>query len=750
MPRLSLIILLFTATLFVITFSVFYHFSSRSIEKAARTKAENMLNIFSLEVEKVLHSAEAVPDNLSRIIARGVFTPDSIFNITHEIVRNNPDIYGTAIAFEPYYFKEKGYYFSPYSYKDKDTIRSLQLGNEDYDYFTWEWYRKLKEFEKPYWSEPYYDKGGGQMVMCTYSVPIYDKNREFIGVFTSDISLEWLTDMLDSMKHGNRSYTFLLANDGTYIVHPQQERILNQTIFDVAEETNNPKLKLLGENMLTGKHGMQVLTKGGGKSYVFYAQIPHTQWSMAIVLPDDEVFGDLHRINLMLILIIGLGLLVLFFISSQMIRNFTKLQQTASAKEKIESELKIARDIQMGMLHKRFPPFPERKEVDLYAVLHPAKEIGGDLYDFFLEEDNLYFAIGDVAGYGIPASLFMAVTLRLFRSIAMKTENTDEVMNALNNSIAENNDSNLFVTLFVGKLNLRTGVLKYCNAGHNPPILIAPNGACTRIQTLPNLPVGVMKNYAYTEQTITLPATNGLLLYTDGVTEAENANKELYGVERLLATIIQNSKVSAREIVDNILSDIKLHIKENEHSDDITLLAINYKGEEATRNILSTLTISNKIEELPKITQFTEQIGKQINIPSVLIMNINLALEEAVANVIHYGYKEKGEERREKIPLHIFEGVDAEGGQGSLKSKDNNNLIEVIASLGDNELVLTLIDDGIAFDPTLIEAPNITLSAEERPIGGLGVFLVKKIMDKLEYKRESGKNILIMTKKILT
>jgi sigma-B regulation protein RsbU (phosphoserine phosphatase) len=746
--RLSLFILLFTAAIFVVAFTVFYHFSSRSIERAARTDAENTLQIINLKIEKVLRRVEAIPDNLNWVISSGKIQPDAMYNITKNVVRANPDIYGSAIAFEPYFFKEKGYYYSPYSYRDGDTIRSLQLGNEDYDYFTWEWYSKPKELGAPSWSEPYYDEGGGQMVMCTYSAPIFAQNGKMIGIFTSDISLEWLTDMIDNMKYSNQSYPFMLGKDGTFIIHHTRERILNQTIFDIIDKGHNLDVKLLGEKMLAGENGMMLLNDDGVESYVFYTPVPHTQWSLGIVVPSKEVFGDLHRINWMLIFIIGSGLIVMFFVSFQMISNLTKLQRTTAVKEKIESELRIAHDIQMGMLPKIFPPFPNRQEVDLYAVLNPAKEVGGDLYDFFIDDKKLYFAIGDVSGKGVPASLLMAVTLSLFRTIAAKMENPAQVMDALNAAISENNESNMFVTLFIGTIDLSTGSIAFCNAGHNPPIIATPDNNCQWIDAKPNLPIGIMKEFRYQEQTTTLPCCGTLLLYTDGVTEAENANKCLYGEKRLMEMIKNNTSCAPQQLVQKLISDIETHVKENEPSDDITLMAIQ-RGDDCGCNenvetqdcrgkarLTPTLAISNTLDELPKIAEFIEQIGEEMNLPMALVMNINLAVEEAVVNVINYGY-EKGED-------------DCGRTAAELQFESDKEKIELTASWSEEELVLSLSDNGIAFDPTLNKEPDITLSAEERPIGGLGIFLVKQIMDTVEYKRENGRNILTMSKKILT
>ena len=710
--RLSFFILLCATLVFAVVFGIFYLFSSRTMEQNAQTASENMLQIINLQIESALRRIEAVPDNLNWTIVNEQIVPDSLYGITRNVLRNNPDIYGSAIAFEPYYFKEKGYYFSPYSYRDGDTIRSLQLGNKDYDYFDWEWYREPKSLGQPRWSEPYYDEGGGQKIMCTYSSPIYDRQGQMIGVFTSDISLEWLTDLIDGMKRNDQSYTFVLGKDGTYIMHYLRERILRQTIFGVSKEMTDPKVAVLGESMIAGKQGLQILDNDGVTSYVFYAPVPHTQWSVAIVLPKEEIFGSLHRMNLLMILIVGLGWIVLFVISARIIR---KLQQTTSAKGKMESELRIARDIQMGMIPKNFPPFPNRKEFDLYAVLHPAKEVGGDLYDFLMDGDTFHFVVGDVSGKGVPASLFMAVTRSLFRSVVLSVDAPAAVMQSLNISISENNESNMFVTLFVGALDLKTGHLRFCNAGHNPPVLINPKGECTCLDVLSNIPVGVMEGFAYQEQSLTLADSSTLVLYTDGVTEAENIHQKLYGEEQFLKILARHSKDQPRKMVDTVISNIKNFVGDNEPSDDITLLIIKYEKQREAD--MQTLLIYNEMSELTKVAGFVEQLG----LPPAWVMKLNLALEEAVSNIILYAFKEQPKDQQ----------------------------IEIRASCCDDRLTLIVIDGGEAFDPRLQNDPDISLPVEERPIGGLGIFLIKQIMDKVEYQRVNDKNILILSKNII-
>ena len=254
-----------------------------------------------------------------------------------------------------------------------------------------------------------------------------------------------------------------------------------------------------------------------------------------------------------------------------------ELKETTASKERIESELHIARKIQMGMVPKIFPPFPEREDVDLYAKLIPAKEVGGDLYDFFIEDDKLYFIIGDVSGKGVPASLVMAVTCRLFRTIAAHFHTPAGIMKALNDTLAENNDSNMFCTAFLGVLDLKTGNMQYCNAGHNAPVMLVSSGEVKFMEVKPNLPLGLFGDFPYEGQECDIIKGTSLFLYTDGVTEAENTVKALYSDERLLDLLNKQQKNLPQTIVDAVLDDVNKHADGAEQSDDITIMCVHYR-----------------------------------------------------------------------------------------------------------------------------------------------------------------------------
>ena len=257
----------------------------------------------------------------------------------------------------------------------------------------------------------------------------------------------------------------------------------------------------------------------------------------------------------------------------------SELKETTAHKERIESELSIAREIQMGMIPKIFPPYPDRNDVDLHAILHPAKEVGGDLYDFYMDGNRLYFLIGDVSGKGVPASLFMAITRSLFRTLSHQVDSPAKIVAEMNNSISNSNESNMFVTLIVGILDLSTGKMKICNAGHNPPILIHPDKHVSFLEFPTQIFVGVIDSSTYTDTEITLEKGSKLFLYTDGVTEAENAEKELYGDEKLQKLLSDNASSDVRTIVDVIVTSIADHVQEAEASDDLTILLIQYEPE---------------------------------------------------------------------------------------------------------------------------------------------------------------------------
>ena len=264
------------------------------------------------------------------------------------------------------------------------------------------------------------------------------------------------------------------------------------------------------------------------------------------------------------------------YLQHSLVQYIDELKSTTANKERIESELRIARAIQMGMIPKSFPAFPERDDITLSARLIPAKEVGGDLYDFFIENDKLYFIIGDVSGKGIPASLVMAVTCRLFRSVASYLDKPEDIITSLNNSLSEGNESSMFCTAFLGILDLKTGKLNYCNAGHNAPYIMESNGNVYPIDVLPNLALGLFSGFPYEGQETYLTSDKRLYLFTDGVNEAENNDLEQFGDDKLISILKDNASNTPGRIIDFTLEEVKRHADGATQSDDITVMCIKY------------------------------------------------------------------------------------------------------------------------------------------------------------------------------
>lgn len=630
--RLSIYVLSFTLIVFATIMIVFYNYSHEKVTNYAIERTHGLLNNIATEISSQLMSVETTINQSVWVMEEHLNRPDSLQKVITSVIDNNPLIVGSGIAFVPDYYKEKGKYFMPYaslSNNDNGKITYQVLGSQNYDYPCMDWYLIPKLLKKDYWSEPYYDDGGGNIIMSTYSKPLYDNRGELYAIFIASISLSQFTDTISLLKPYPSSYTYLVSRNGNFLTHAERNKIMNQTIFSEAFAEKNLAQEQIGREMLAGHTGTMRFDNIGTDSYAFYTTIPHIGWSVCTVCPSQIILQDLDSTSRKIIYTFLVGMLVLFLIVYSIIRRLTsplekfsqaareiatgrfdiqipqvrshdeirhlhdsliymqnslsnyvnELRETTASKEHIESELSIAREIQMGMIPKIFPPYPDRNDVDLHAILQPAKEVGGDLYDFYMDGNHLYFLIGDVSGKGVPASLFMAITRSLFRTLSQHVLSPAKIVTDMNNSISDTNESNMFVTLIVGILDLETGKLKLSNAGHNPPILIQTDGHVSFVEFKTQIFAGVIEDFVYVDEEITLEKGSKLFLYTDGVTEAENTDKELYGEEKLMATLSDNASSNVRTTVDVVVNSIVNHVKEAEASDDLTILLIQYQPE---------------------------------------------------------------------------------------------------------------------------------------------------------------------------
>ena len=374
------------------------------------------------------------------------------------------------------------------------------------------------------------------------------------------------------------------------------------------------------------------------------------------------------------------------------------------------------------MLQKTFPPYPDRDDIDIYGQQTPAKAVGGDIFDFYIRDEKLFFCIGDVSGKGVPASLLMAVARSLFRTLSMHEPHPERIISQMNDRMAEDNEQNMFVTFFLGVLDLPTGRLRYCNAGHNAPLLLIEKNNVKQKAFLPcdsNLPIGTMGGWKFTQQETTIEAGTTLFLYTDGLTEAEDMNQQLFGEERMVDAIPFSA--NSQEIISKMTEAVFAFAGDAEQSDDLTMLVIRYNRLQPLVRFQKEITLVNEIEQLPQMTEFVESVCEAIELDAATTMQMNLAVEEAVVNVINYAYPK---------------GIQGE--------------IQIQAQANDQCLEFVISDSGTAFDPTTHQEVDTTLSVAERPIGGLGIHLITQIMDSINYERKDNKNILTLRKNLPT
>ena len=400
------------------------------------------------------------------------------------------------------------------------------------------------------------------------------------------------------------------------------------------------------------------------------------------------------------------------------------LKRTRSAKDRMESELNIGRDIQMSMLPLTFPAFPEQLEFDVHAALYPAMEVGGDFYDMFMIDlDHFCFCVGDVSGKGVPAALFMAVTKTLIKSRAANDLSPASILSHVNSETAVGNDSAMFVTIFLGILNLHTGELVYSNAGHNPPYLQRNDGTLERLDKRHGPVIGAMEGIAYSESETTMDKGELIYVYTDGITEAMDIDRNLYGEDRLADMLEAATYEDAKAAVTYSVDDVWSHQGDASQADDITVMAVRYHGPVTIEGESElTLTMVNDIMAISGINEAFNGFAEQHGLEDAVKRRMNVCLDELLNNIVSYGFTEDEGEEEHEIEVHL--------------------------RLLDSELVVTIIDDGKPFNPFANDPPDTALSVDERPIGGLGVHLVRNFMDKVSYERHGENNVVTLHKNL--
>jgi len=392
-------------------------------------------------------------------------------------------------------------------------------------------------------------------------------------------------------------------------------------------------------------------------------------------------------------------------------------------KDRMQEELNVGHTIQMSMLPLDFPAFPERPEFDLHGLLKPAREVGGDFYDFFMvSEDELCLVVGDVSGKGVPAALFMAVTQTMIKTASSGDRSPASIVTRVNDALSSDNPASMFVTLFLVIVDIRTGRFRYCNAGHNPPYIIHPDGSLTCLNQRHGVVMGALPGLAYGEDETGMEKGDELFIFTDGVTEAMDRNGELFSETRL-EKFLSNTDCSTSQILTgSALQAVEDFAFGAEQADDITILA--YRLQDSPKIVQHDsleLSIVADIVEIARVQQAIEQFAAETNTVAGITQKMSIILDELLNNTISYGFEDpKGHE------------------------------IHVAIELNDDHVTLKVSDDGIPFNPFTHRDPDTSLPADEREIGGLGVMLVRELTDSHAYQRLSDRNVVTLTIKLET
>ena len=771
-----------------------------------------------------------------------------------DLLRSFPAATGGGYWFEPYAYNENILRMGIHAYHcDETDDIILDDISEDYDYHSLDWYREIiDKVQTPYqivWIKPYIDDTTEKMVI-TAGAGIFNLNGDLLGISIIDWKVEEVIRELATIKPTENSIVLMYDPEHENIIvhtHTHSEKFPDIKAAD-SSTSRIPKTIKAASQTWQEEYDVGIsLYLLDDVLNVALSRAMNNGWFLYVYSPINEIFMDTANRNRLFTLTISLisiiTLCIAYFLISKIILKPIKKLTTNIAqislgnldittevtsndelgllaqafnkmtldlktsieaytrehieKERIGAELNIAAEIQLSMLPCNFPPFPERKEFDIYATMHPAKEVGGDFYDFFfVDDDILAIVIADVAGKGVPAALYMVITKILIENNATSNKSLNDVFQAVNKSICDNNDTGMFVTAFMGYYYINTGKFVYVNAGHNPPLLLkfgirnsefgiqdfelgtaegvpyktpnselrTPNSSTERVfnflTSKPNNILGWKKDVVFNEVELSLEPGDVIYLYTDGVTEAMNKDLELYSETRLYETINKYKDLPPKELLLALKNEIEIYSTDTEQADDITMLAL--KVEDAQPQDLlrqntfcQNTTLQASIENLSRAMDFINDVLDQHDCPHNIKTNIDIALEEIFVNIVEYAYPPTNfvgnAFSRSEFVESAFNrsefGIPNSELQTPNSSLEGQISLKIIVENG--EAIITIEDTGRAFNPLESPEPDLDAPLIDRDIGGLGVFLVTKIMDKVHYSRQENKNIFTMTKKIL-
>lgn len=745
-----------------------YRLSRDEILKRLGEEAGIEVGVAVSDLENWLNGVQATTLLLGRVLEQRQYSEQGLQQMLRDVVANNDEIFGATIALNPALSKDpEG--FAPYYFSENGTLSFANLANSRANYQLQPWFTRPIEEGKPLWSEPYFDSGGGEVYMTTYSVPVFrvdeQGQRTLYAVITADVTLADLQRVVGQLHLGESSYSLLFSREGLAMSTRTNNSVMNHYSEMSYEGVQLDSWRSMFSRALAGENIAEDFPcpETEGRCTIRMGRLESTGWPIGIVYNQDEVLAPLHRYEIKTALL-GVAMLMLMALTvylltsrltrplhqlsiatehmargeldvplpqaeggdevSRLVRSFSSMNkdlkayiqdlETATAtRSRMEGELNAAREIQMSMLPGSGEASWHEADTQLWARVLPAKTVGGDLYTFFRHGQQLLLAVGDVSDKGIPAALFMARSISFIQQLAGSSVGPDMAMAQLNNALERDNHSCMFVTLFLGVLDLDNGELRFASAGHTAPSLLR-QGEVKPVPQETGPALGLATDQDYPHNTLKLCPGDRLAIFTDGIDEAFNVDAQMYGVERLNQSLQQTAGLTIAECGQQLIASVETHAGEQPQSDDITLMLLEY-GQTGTSSASHSFATGAGLNSA--VEAWLQALLKRWGLPPELVMEFNLVAEELVTNV------------------HKYAGLAVE------------QPVNVSLALEGHTLSLEVRDPGLAFNP-LSDGHRSALGAdiESAEIGGLGVHLVTHLTDRQHYRREGGYNILRVEK----
>jgi sigma-B regulation protein RsbU (phosphoserine phosphatase) len=688
-----------------------------------------------------------------------------------------PEVYGSTIAVEARDDEPGRAPFAPYLYRRSGEIRFADLATEDYAYRELDWYRAAADGLEPVWSAPYFDAGGGETWMVTYSVPYFrratDGGRTLAGVVTADLDLEWVRRAAADVPLGALGIGWLspadAASDFIAPIGATPERLAGLAVADDAG-----RVREAGDRMLAyGQNFAAWVDADGEASYLAVRELGTLGWHLTLVLPRAALLAEARQL---LGRQLGLGLIGLFVLLGAIalvaggiarpirrladavggaaaggdlgfalpdttrrdevgvltaalrrlrdsLQEHIRLRATSLAEQaRLEHELEVSARIQQSMLPhedslRALPP-----AVDVAVVLHPARQVGGDLYDCFpLADGRVLFLVGDVSDKGIPAALFMARLSALLRVLGAGGHSPDRLLAEINSRLVEGNDTFMFVTAVCGLLDPTTGRFQIASAGHDPPLLRSVEGRVTPLAVESGIAIGIEQVASYPLHEGVMAPGDTLVLFTDGVTEAESADGSLFGGERLALLLARGGDTAPARLVAAIVEQVASHAAGCHATDDLTAMALRFAPADTTARPEPggagwLIQVETTDVGLARAQQRLREILESQGVDVEARHHVELLAEEWLSNVIRAGAAARGPQRLS---------------------------LDVVVT--ERQVELTFRDDGEPFDPLTAAPPDLDADVAARDVGGLGLHLIRELAQGCRYERNEGWNILRLT-----